>query len=144
MALLQMFFYSEVLKRDVDVDVVLPQEITPRGKDGHPLRSRKSNKKWPTLYFYHGHTGNHSISLRESSMERYANRYNLAIVCPSTHLSAFCDMEHGGKYFTYLTQELMKKMRTFLPLSDRREENFVAGISNGGSCGLQERFELPR
>lgn len=41
-------------------------------------------------------------------------------------------MTHGGKFFTYIADELPGKMRAFLPLSERREDTFIAGFSMGG------------
>ena len=51
---------------------------------------------------------------------------------PNVHRSFYTDMEYGGAYWTFLTEELPAVARSFFPLSDAREHNFVAGLSMGG------------
>jgi S-formylglutathione hydrolase FrmB len=41
-------------------------------------------------------------------------------------------MRHGLKWWTYISEELPRICRKFFPLSDRREDNFAAGLSMGG------------
>lgn len=51
---------------------------------------------------------------------------------PQAHHSFCTDMKYGNKYWTFLTEELPYLSRSFFPLSDVREDNFVAGFSMGG------------
>lgn len=44
----------------------------------------------------------------------------------------YCDMKHGGNYWTFLSEELPALMRSFFPLSSKRSDNAVAGLSMGG------------
>jgi putative tributyrin esterase len=41
-------------------------------------------------------------------------------------------MAYGGRYFDYVADELPVIMRSFFHFSNRREDNFVAGLSMGG------------
>jgi S-formylglutathione hydrolase FrmB len=41
-------------------------------------------------------------------------------------------MAHGGKYFTFLAEEIPTVTRKIFPLSAERADNFVAGLSMGG------------
>jgi S-formylglutathione hydrolase FrmB len=41
-------------------------------------------------------------------------------------------MASGLPYWTFVSEELPAVARSFFPLSDRREDNFVAGLSMGG------------
>ena len=41
-------------------------------------------------------------------------------------------MEYGKKYWTFVSDELPQIARSFFHLSDKREDNFVAGLSMGG------------
>ncbi|GHV11559.1 esterase [Spirochaetia bacterium] len=143
MAVLTGTFYSHVLKKDVNIDVILPQYKT--GIPGIDIRKKQPvfAGKHPVLYFYHGHTSNHGSTIRLTSIERYALRYGLAVVFPSTHLSAFTNMEHGSQYGDYLTGELPEIMHSLFPLSDKREENFVAGISNGAVAAYRYGLSRP-
>src|SRR5690606_12198592 len=38
----------------------------------------------------------------------------------------------GYNYWTFISEELPEISRSFFPLSDKREDNFVAGLSMGG------------
>ena len=124
-ALLRVHFYSDVLNLCVSADVILPQR-----KDltkGHRLKC---------LWLLHGMYGNHNDWTRKTALERYVAGLGLAVVMPSGLNSCYVDMAHGGSYYTFITEELPAKMRTFLPISDRREDNFIAGLSMGGAGSL--------
>ena len=52
---------------------------------------------------------------------------------PTTHLAWYTDMYHGLKYFTYISEELVRICRGFFPqMSEKPEDTFVAGLSMGG------------
>ncbi len=89
--------------------------------------------KHPTLWLLHGASDNHTIWQRRTSIERYAAPLGLAVVMPNAHLSSYADMAHGGTYYTYVSKELPEMMRSMFPLSDKREDNFIAGLSMGGA-----------
>ena len=88
----------------------------------------RAGDKHPTLWLLHGASDNHTIWQRRTSIERYAAPLGLAVVMPNAHLSSYADMAHGGKYYTYISQELPEKMRAMFPLSDKREDNFIATL----------------
>jgi putative tributyrin esterase len=123
MAWLETHLYSEVLGMEMTVNVILPQEKQPYTESG----------KLKVLWLLHGGSGDHTGWLRMSSAERYALDYGVAVVIPGVHNSCFTDMAHGGKYFTYMTEELPGALRRLLPrLSEAREDNYISGFSNGG------------
>ncbi len=84
------------------------------------------------LWLLHGRTDDHTIWMRRTSIERYVAELGLAVVMPNVHLSWYQDMPAGPRYFTYLSEELPRLCRDFFPLSDKREDNFIAGLSMGG------------
>jgi S-formylglutathione hydrolase FrmB len=55
---------------------------------------------------------------------------------PNAHLSGYVNMAHGQRYFDFFTEELPRIMREFFPLSPKREDNYVAGLSMGGAGAL--------
>ena len=87
---------------------------------------------WPCLWLLHGLSDDHTIWQRRTSIERYAEEAGIAVVMPNAHRSFYSDMVYGGNYWTHLTEELPALMRSFFPLSARREDNAVAGLSMGG------------
>ena len=54
------------------------------------------------------------------------------VVSASVTNSCYVDMVHGGKFFTYMTQELPAFIESTFPVSIRREDTFIAGMSMGG------------
>lgn len=117
-------FFSEALTKHTTMTVTLPDKPT-MNEDG-------TIKKFPTLFLLHGFSDDQSMWTRQTSVERYANERGLAVVMPDVDHSFYTDMRYGKKYWTFLTEEVPSKARFFLPLSDRREDNFVAGLSMGG------------
>ena len=116
MALLHVNFFSEALGMCVACDVILPQRATKQ----IGMAAAARGDKHPTLWLLHGASDNHTIWQRRTSIERYAAPLGLAVVMPNAHLSSYADMAHGGKYYTYISQELPEKMRAMFPLSDKR------------------------
>ncbi|WP_062351316.1 alpha/beta hydrolase [Bacillus kwashiorkori] len=128
MALIQCSFFSEVLSLSTTMTVILPQETHNQiGMKGTVKKDRH-----PTLYLLHGFSDDDSIWLRRTSIERYVAELGLAVVMPQVHHSFYTNMEYGNDYWTFLTEELPALARSFFPLSERREDNFVAGLSMGG------------
>jgi putative tributyrin esterase len=123
MALIETFLHSEVLGMDTKVHVILPQEKRPYTGDG----------KLKVLWLLHGGSGDDTAWLRMSSIERYAHEYGIAVVVPGGLHSCFTDMEHGGRFFTYVAEELPRVLRKLYPrLSAERDNNYISGYSNGG------------
>ncbi|GIO16619.1 tributyrin esterase [Cohnella xylanilytica] len=128
MALIQCHFFSETLGLSTAMTVILPQRTSGQvGMAGVANRDRH-----PTLWLLHGGSDDDTIWLRRTSIERYVSELGLAVVMPQAHLSFYTNMEHGGQYGTFLMEELPRIARSFFPLSDAREDNFVAGLSMGG------------
>ena len=128
MAFLELNYYSESLRRRVTVNVLLP-EIDKKA-DGVGAPDCESYK---TLYLFHGLTGNRSDWIRKSSIERYAEKYKIAVVMPEVGRSWYTDTAYGENNFTFVTEELPKVCRSYFKgMSSKREDNFVAGLSMGG------------
>lgn len=117
MALIECNFFSETLGLCTAMNVILPQ----------PIRRR-----YPVLYLLHGLSDDHTIWCRRTSIERYADALGVAVVMPAVHRSFYADMATGQRYWTFISQELPELVHGFFPLSRRRDETFVAGLSMGG------------
>jgi putative tributyrin esterase len=57
--------------------------------------------------------------------------------------SWYVDMAHGPRFFTFFTEELPLVSRVYFPLSDRREDNFIAGLSMGGNGATRMALKRP-
>lgn len=128
MALIQCNFFSEVLNLSTSMTVILPQETTSQ----IGMQNKKEGKKHQTLYLLHGLSDDDTIWTRRTSIERYVAPLGLAVVMPQVHQSFYTDMVYGNRYWTFLTEELPQIASSFFPLSEKREDNFVAGLSMGG------------
>ncbi|MFC4779224.1 alpha/beta hydrolase [Paenibacillus sp. GCM10023252] len=131
MAMMQCQFFSEVLSLNTTMTVILPQQTSNQiGMEGKQSAGRE--RKHPVLYLLHGYSDDDSIWLRRTSIERYAAALGIAVVMPQVHQSFYTDMAYGNRYWTFLSEELPALARSFFPLSEAREDNFVAGLSMGG------------
>ncbi len=143
MPLCQCNFYAKTLGFCVNISVYIPG----------PRRSHYANmsldeiyspvKKYKTLYLLHGMYEDDSTWLRKSNIERYAEEKQIAVVMPSVQNSYYADMKYGPDYFTYLTEELPRLVCNLFPLSDKREDTFIAGLSMGGYGACKAAFARP-
>jgi len=125
MILNEVNFFSETLGLLSSMYVLLPQRKLTEIKKKRP-------PKYRTLYLLHGHSDDHTAWQRYTSIERYAEDLNLAVVMPAAHLSFYNDMAYGGKYWQFISEEVPTLVRDMFSLSSKREDNFVAGLSMGG------------
>jgi putative tributyrin esterase len=139
LALINCDFFSEVLGISTSMCVILPQNT--RSQIG--MEGSEKKEKYPTLYLLHGLSDDHTIWQRRTSIERYVSDMGLAVVMPNAGRSFYTDMKHGYKYFTFLSEELPEIARQFFPLSDKREDNFAAGLSMGGYGAFKLALRCP-
>lgn len=142
MAVIQMNFLSRNLMMDTNVTVIIP--TLTGGDNEKPLEEvYRKDVKFPTLYLLHGYLGDNTNWLRYTSIERYANEKRLAVVMPSAYNSFYTDIPYGFRCWSYISEELPLVMRTLFPLSEKREENFVAGLSMGGYGAMKWALRRP-
>ena len=67
----------------------------------------------------------------------------LAVVMPAVHRSFYTDMAHGANYWAFISEELPTLARSFFPLAEEREANFVAGLSMGGYGAFKLALTYP-
>lgn len=128
MAFMDCHFFSDSLGVSASMYVILPQAA--RNQIGMAATRREG--KHPTLYLLHGLSDDHTIWMRRTSIERYASALGLAVVMPAVNRSFYTDMPNGHRYWEFVSQELPVLAQSFFPLSGKREDNFVAGLSMGG------------
>lgn len=138
MALIDVKLFSGILQTQVDIRVVLP---TPDANWKGPCYG--TGKKYQVLYLLHGFSGDCTVWTRYSNIERYVQQHRLAVVCASVGNSFYADMVHGGKYRSFMLEELPAFIRHTFPVSHRREDTFIAGISMGGYGALRLALERP-
>lgn len=129
MALLRVEYASKALEMNTSFQVFLPDE----GK----LNDVK------VVYLLHGLTDNCTGWTRYSSCERYARERGAALVIPEVQRSFYIDGVYGLKYFTYVAEELPRVCQRMFGLSDKREKNYVMGLSMGGYGALKCALTYP-
>lgn len=135
MARLQITAPSMVMNEDVRLDVCLPTLTC--GMRREPREFYKEYTPCPVLWLLHGTYGDHSDWFRYTSVERYADEAGIAVVTMSGRLSSYTDMAYGPRYATFITEELPELLWGMLPLSSKREDNWIGGLSMGGYGALK-------
>jgi S-formylglutathione hydrolase FrmB len=133
MAFLTGNLYSKSLVMDTRIDLFLPQ-------DGRRYVWGENPK---TLILLHGLSDDASVWSRRTAVERYAERYNLALVMPEVHRSFYQDTKNGQKYYTYITEELPDLLEKMFSVSLKRDDLLIAGLSMGGYGALRCAFDKP-
>lgn len=129
MAFIQVNFVSKTLFRTVPVNVILPTDKL-MGEDSNPSRTFK------TLYLLHGLLGNYTDWVNHTRIQEWAEERNLAVIMPSGDNSFYVD-NPVSKNGEFIGQELLDATRAMFPLSHRREDTFIAGLSMGGFGALR-------
>jgi len=142
MALIKMNFLSETLGMQVNITVAMPSYSFADSEAGI-RKYYVPGMKYQTLWLLHGGSGDDSDWVNFTSVLRYADANKVAIVMAPAFNSFYVDMVHGGKYFTFFTDELPLVCRSFFPLSDKREDNFIAGLSMGANGAMRLALKRP-
>lgn len=126
MAFFEVDYRSKALKRTIQFNVILPIE--------------KYSGPYPTLYLLHGLTDNLNGWVHNTNIRMLAEQMGIAVVMPSGDNSFYMDIlvEDGclGDYGEFIGNELVNITREMFPLSNKREDTFICGLSMGGfgSC----------
>ena len=139
MALIHCHFHSQVLGLMSTMSVILPDPGPPEA--GATPRIRQG--RYPTLYLLHGLSDDHTVWQRRTSIERYVEGLNLAVVMPAVQRSFYTDKVTGQRYWTFISEEVPAFARHFFPLSEVRDENYVAGLSMGGYGAFKLALTYP-
>jgi S-formylglutathione hydrolase FrmB len=62
---------------------------------------------------------------------------------PQVHRSFYTDEVYGGRYWTFISEELPQLVSSFFRVSERREDTFVAGLSMGGYGAFKLALRQP-
>ena len=128
MALIQVNFMSKSLMRMVPIQVILPVDKF-FGEEG----TEAEEKPFKTLYLLHGIFGNYTDWVSGTRIQRWADEKNLAVVMPSGDNAFYVDQPASANmYGEFIGKELVEITRKMFPLSRKREDTFIGGLSMGG------------
>ncbi len=120
---------AECLEMPVTLDIILPEQM---GKE--PLKS---------LYLLHDYGGNRMEWLLKTSLIRYVERMNVAVILPDGNNRYFINPEDGHKYADYITKELPEYLSQILPLSKKSCDQIIAGGGMGGYGAIRAFLDNP-
>ena len=130
MALIQVNYMSKALFRIVPLNVILPVDRFDADTDRYLT---DKDHKYKTLYLLHGLLGNYTDWVSQTRIQKWAEEKNLAVVMPSgDNAFYFKSRTPWNDYETFIGEELPAITRRMFPLSDKREDTFIAGLSMGG------------
>ena len=135
MALIQVNYLSKALFRTVPLNVILPADKFDADTDKY---LQEDGHKYKTLYLLHGLLGNYTDWVSQTRIQKWAEEKNLAVVMPSgDNAFYFRSRTPWNDYETFIGKELVEITRRMFPLSDKREDTFIAGLSMGGYGALR-------
>lgn len=127
MALIQMNITSMCLKRPVQINAFLPVDPMLLPGMGAP------KGPWKTIYLLHGYTGSCNDWLGNDKIAEISKIYNVAVILPDGENHFWVDAKRrGDMYGEFIGHELIQITRNLFPLSHKREDTILAGISMGG------------
>ncbi|MGO5327023.1 alpha/beta hydrolase [Oscillospiraceae bacterium LCP21S3_A1] len=127
MAIIEVDFISKCLMRTVTFNAIIPVD-----KFG-PQAENAEQKPLKTLYLLHGIFGNYTDWVNGTRIQAWAEANDLAVIMPSGENRFYLDDEKSGElYGEFIGKELVEFTRKLFPLSDKREDTFIAGLSMGG------------
>ena len=142
MALVHLNLRSWCLSTNTDVEVILPSIRQGQNYEEY----YRSGKKYPVLWLLHGTLGNYMDYIRRTNIELYATENDLIVVCPSALNSNYSNLTNitpPFNMFDFLTEELMPLIYGWFPASDKREDNFIMGLSMGARGTSKFIFNHP-
>ena len=127
MAIIEVNFISKCLMRTVTFNAIIPVD-----KFG-PQAENAEQKPLKTLYLLHGIFGNYTDWVNGTRIQAWAEANDLAVIMPSGENRFYLDDEKSVElYGEFIGKELVEFTRKLFPLSDKREDTFIAGLSMGG------------
>lgn len=132
MAFLQVSYESKTLNGMTNFSAFIPIDTY---EDSTQMKSEKPMK---TLYLLHGYTGGQLDWACKARVQGLAQEQNLAIIMPDGHNSFYLDDEDKRELFgEYVGNELVEYTRDLFPLSHKREDTIIGGLSMGGFGALR-------
>lgn len=123
MALQTINISSTSLQRMVEIAVYLPN--TPLPAQGYP-----------SLTLLHGLTGNMRSWTNNTNILQLADQYGIAIIMPSGENSFYLNQGPHQKYSDFVGFEVLQHVRDIFPISKRRSDTYIGGLSMGGYGAL--------
>lgn len=127
MAVFRIDFMADTLGRTVPLVVILPTDKVYMLW----MTKREEGKPYKTLYLLHGVLGSCVDWLYGTRIQRFAEENDLCVVMPSGDNSMYLD-QGVDLYGEFIGKELVEFTRKTFPLSHKKEDTYIGGLSMGG------------
>ena len=137
MAEMHLSFYAPSLGRTVNLRAMVPV-------DGMGVALDAPQEPLPALYLLHGLYGSENDWFNYTRVILWARQHGIAVFCPAGENGFYVNKPSGSEDFLrFLGEDLVNFTRKLFPLSHRREDTFIAGLSMGGYGALNAAFTYP-
>lgn len=128
MADISISFFSQMMARNVTVKIILPFDTA------HLMDFQEPYK---TIYFLPGYSANAVSILSGTILAEEVAYKGFAAVIPDGENSFYADQPDINTFYErFIAEELVDVTRKLLPLSHKREDTYIGGISMGGFGSL--------
>lgn len=142
MAKIQCNVISYTLQRTVDIDVILPSVTIPESMFNKGKVHHDYLQKLPVLYLLHGFGNNHAQWCGYTNVELYAEERQIAVVMISGENKKYID-QNDDLFAEFIQNELPEFITQVFPISTRKEDTYIAGLSMGGFGALYHGLSHP-
>jgi len=132
MPYIRLTYCSTKLGGTTDLAVFYPSKPRPfsMGFGAIPKAEVDKTQRYQVLYLMHGGGDDYTAWPLDAMIQRACDAKQLVVVMPTIR-----DLQgtfRAADYLGYVTEELPAFIRFMFPVSDRREDTFIAGLSYGG------------
>lgn len=149
-------FLSYVFNRAVTIDVILPTLAGPDidWKGDVRNNSHQVREPYPLLYLLHGGINDYSTWERYTSIERYAEERQIAVVTFSAENKHYMNrspkhedpdklLMDRDNFYDFVSIELPDFLTAMFPVTREPQHTYMAGLSMGGAGTLLHAFTRP-
>jgi S-formylglutathione hydrolase FrmB len=129
MALITFRWFSRVLEKQVETQILLPEH---------------SQTRCATFYLLHGLSDDSTMWLRRSRIEADIANLPLIVVMPDGFRGFYTDNEAGPAFGRYIGEELVEVIDRNFPTIASREKRCIGGLSMGGYGAIRTALAYPQ
>lgn len=131
MSQIQCHFYSRSLRHGTDIFLDIPS-MSPCDMKQDTQPTHVLSAKFPILYMLHGSGNDYMCWPYYTSMVRQAEEKRIAICTVNGANQSFVNVPGAESYYDFIEYELPEFLQAYFPISSRKEDTYIAGLSMGG------------
>lgn len=144
MARLDINFYSVSLKREVNFLLIYPSlACGDNYKYYKKYYNDNKNRKFPLLILLHGYGGSYLSYEKYSNIDMYAEENNICVCMISGENKSYINHKNNDNFYDFISFELIDYLHSNFNISNKKEDNYIAGLSMGGFGALYVGLKNP-